>query len=340
MEEPEGSRAAACGILVPETSVARSTQGSTCQRAAVRRLMSDAKLTTEQVIRAAKSSDWASSDRDETETISVGDTSFRHTDIDTAGGGGSRLTKKDIGSSALMAALTLHPCVHISGCGDASILALQTVLTSVGECRVVRELDEDGYPTGEASATYGSAAEAVAAISRFDGTRFDDGVLQLSVSKRSAQGSLTTRGRGRGRGKDGMTFHDKQQDMIGRQMAERAQSEKDAFAAARSAALSPGVADGPVAGPALPSRRPAGVEPAAKRTKPSDGAPSARGRLPGGFVVQRAVAPTSSVGATDESKTEAVSTREVVVGSGGLLGLAGYGDSDSDSDSKQDGDGS
>ena len=77
-----------------------------------------------------------------------------------------QLSKNDIGTSAMSAALTLHPCVHISGCGDASILALETFLSSVGACRVVRELDDEGEPTGEASATYGSASEAAAAIAR------------------------------------------------------------------------------------------------------------------------------------------------------------------------------
>ena len=293
-----------------------------------------ARLSTEAVIRAATSAEGTARDREEgeNETVSFGDTSLRHTDIDTAGGGASKLTKKDLGSSALMAALTLHPCVHISGCGDASLLALQMALSTVGECKVVRELDEDGSPTGEASATFGSANAAAAAIQRFDGSRFDDGVLQLSVSKRAAQGSLTTRGRGRGRGSDRMTFYDRQQDLIGKQMAERAQSEKDAFAMARAAALSSEpIPAGPPARPAGPSAR-AAVDPPAKRAK-HDNAPAKR--LPGCFVIPRATQPAAAVvapaapvggaGVVGEGDSEA----EGATG-GGLLGLAGYGDSDSE----------
>ena len=123
-------------------------------------------LSTEAVIREAMTSSAAKADGgDEGSLISVGDTSLRHTDVDTGGGGASRLSKSAIGTSALQAALTLHPCVHIAGCGEASVEVLNAIFSQVGECRITRDVDEDGYPTGEASATYASAAAAAAGSS-------------------------------------------------------------------------------------------------------------------------------------------------------------------------------
>ncbi|KAL1521772.1 hypothetical protein AB1Y20_021426 [Prymnesium parvum] len=275
-------------------------------------------LSTEAVIRAAKSDEWARADAEDegSALISVGDTSLRHTDVDTAGGGSSRLSKASLGSSALQAALTLHPCVHISGCGDASVAVLHAIFSQVGECRVSRVLDEDGEPTGEASASYGSAAAAAAAIERFDGERLDDGLLSVSVSKRAAQGSLTTRGRGRGKGKEGLTFHDRQQDLIAKQMAERAQGERDAFASARAAALAE-KPSGPVAGPTLPPRQPS-HEPAAKKAKADD---RSSARLPAFLAVHKG----STAGVPAAAPPASANT--------GLLGLADYG---SDSDNAQD----
>ena len=75
------------------------------------------------------------------------------------------------------------------------------MLASVGSCSISLVLDdESGEALGEATATFASGDLAAAAIQQFDGARFNDGVLHVSVSKRAAQGSLTTRGKGKGRG--------------------------------------------------------------------------------------------------------------------------------------------
>ena len=285
--------------------------------------------STEAVIREAMSSSAARADGDGDEggsLISVGDTSLRHTDVDTGGGGASRLSKNAIGTSALQAALTLHPCVHIAGCGDASVEVLNAIFSQVGECRITRDVDEDGYPTGEASATYANAAAAAAAIQKFDGERLDDGELSVTVSKRAAQGSLTTRGRGKGRGRggDGMTFHDRQQDLISQQMAQRAQGERDEFAAARAKALAEGPT-GPLAGPAPPPRKPSGQEPAAKKAKVE--ARAAPPRLPGFLAVQKVTAAAPAAAPAPQAPPSDAADG----GGGGLLGLGGYG-SDSDED--------
>jgi hypothetical protein len=88
---------------------------------------------------------------------------FKHTEVgdDARLRGGSTLGSNAVGTAALTAALTLHPCVHLSGCGDASKDVLHSMLSSVGGCTVALVVDEEtGRPTGEASATFGSAAAA------------------------------------------------------------------------------------------------------------------------------------------------------------------------------------
>lgn len=276
-----------------------------------------ANLSTEAVIRAAKSDEWANADAaDDGALISVGDTTLRHTEVETTGGGASRLSKNAIGSSALRAALTLHPCVHISGCGDASVAVLETIFSQVGACRISRILDDDGCPQGEASATYESADAAAAAIEKFDGQRFDDGVLHVTVSKRSTQGSLTTRGRGRGKGRDGFTFHDRQQDLISKQSAERAQAERDAFATARAASLA-NRSSGAVAGPALPSRQ-ATQEPVVKKMRTDERSST---RLPSCLAVQKYSNSPAATGQPSSPKS--------ANDGAGLLGLANY-ESDSE----------
>ena len=139
--------------------------------------------------------------------VSVGEASIRHTEVSDVGGGGSRLGKRDLGSSAMQAALTLHPCVHVGGVNDAAKSTLHTMFAMAGPCSVSLVVDDDGEPTGEASVTYESAAAAAAAIQMYDGSPFDDGVLVVSASKNAAQGSLTKRGRGR----HNMTLHEKTQ---------------------------------------------------------------------------------------------------------------------------------
>jgi len=271
---------------------------------------------------------------------------FKHTEVgdDARLRGGSTLGSNAVGTAALTAALTLHPCVHLSGCGDASKDVLHSMLSSVGGCIVALVVDEEtGRPTGEASATFGSAAAAEAAIRRFDGSRLDDGVLHVSVAKRAAQGSLTTRGKGRGRGKGGgggITFAERQRDMISEQRLAQAQDEKDAFAKARASQNAGGrgmgrgsVAiverpssfdvQGPASGP--PTANEAGT--AAKRRKV--------GGLPGVLMVK----PGSS-GATPAappaSQPPPPSLPPSAGTGGGLLGLASYG-SDED-DEEEDGD--
>ena len=193
--------------------------------------MSRPTTSVEATIRQASSSTGENGDDDGFGSISVGDTSMRLPDVDPSGGGASRLGKASVGSAALQAALTLHPCVHVSGCGDASEEAMRTMLATVGRCVVRLHTDDDGAPTGEASATYEDAATAVAAIERFDGTRFDDGMLSVCAAQQAARGSLTRRGR-----TEKMTFHDRQQEQFAQARAAQAADEKSAFSQARAAA--------------------------------------------------------------------------------------------------------
>ena len=100
-------------------------------------------------------------------SLSIGDDgrSMRLGEVSTGSGGGSRLAKTSIGSAAVQAALTLHPCVHVQGCGDASESAMHALLSSVGPCRIRMYRDEEtGESEGELSCTYGNAAAATAAI--------------------------------------------------------------------------------------------------------------------------------------------------------------------------------
>ena len=154
--------------------------------------------------------------------VSVGEASIRHTEVSDVGGGGSRLGKRDLGSSAMQAALTLHPCVHVGGVNDAAKSTLHTMFAMAGPCSVSLVVDDDGEPTGEASVTYESAAAAAAAIQMYDGSPFDDGVLVVSASKNAAQGSLTKRGRGR----HNMTLHEKTQIRASAALQERPRPRK------------------------------------------------------------------------------------------------------------------
>ena len=161
----------------------------------------------------------ANDDGEDSAAASVGDTSLKHVEIDDYAGGASRLGKSSIGSASTTAALTLHPCIYVSGAGEASEAILQQIFGQVGPCTVTLvepEPDSDeegeatlGKPTGEASVLYNEASHAILAIQRFDGTPFNDGKLTVSVSRSAAQGSLTKRGRGRHAEK--LTHHDRQQ---------------------------------------------------------------------------------------------------------------------------------
>jgi len=256
--------------------------------------------------------------------------------------------------------------VYISGCGDASKEVLHAMLSTVGSCSVQLVLDEEsGAPTGEASATYASASAAENAIKTFDGSRFDDGLLQVSVSKRAAQGSLTTRGKGKGRGKGGgMAFSERQRDLISEQRLSQAQDEKDEFAAARrqkmindrsgggrgggparwpdatagppvSVAAKPSAFDVP-AGPATCS---AAAAPATSSTAASSAGESKKrklgGGLPGMLLVRPAGQPASQpepLGAKPAVEAEKDGEAKAASAGGGLLGLAGYGSVDDDDD--------
>jgi len=282
-------------------------------------------------------------------TLSIGDEgrSMKLIDVSANSGGASKMARSAIGSAAVQAALTLLPCVHITGCGDASQDALHAMLSSIGPCRVhiIRD-EETGECEGEASCTYDSAASAMLAIERFDGSRFDDDVLCVTVARMAAQGSLTKRGRGRN--SDRETHHDRQQRMAGAALAERAQAERDAFATARVAAASSSRAALPIERDAFtPSLKPraAAAEQALprKRSAPPPKLPS--------FMVKRTAtaapaasdaAPSSVAGAnaipaggdaveSAAAKATEEDTEEGGVSGGGLLGLAAYGDgSDSD----------
>lgn len=279
--------------------------------------------------------------------------SLKHTDVDTGGGGGSSLGSSHIGSAALTAALTLHPCVFISGVGDASKEVLSALLSTVGNCSVSLVLDE-GEPTGEASATFSNAAAAEAAIRRFDGSRFDDGVLSVSVSRRATQGSLTKRGKGRGKGSGGgsrLAFSEAQRDLISGMRIQRQRDEKDAFAQARAALGGRGRGDAELQASAKQAaERSSAVleEAAAKRRK-------LQAKLPGLVVVSAKAAtapaaaaaatvgmgmgpPEPSAGAAPATPTAPSAAAVPKVPAAGLLGLASYGSDDDDDDGGEDDD--
>jgi hypothetical protein len=191
---------------------------------------------------AQNSSDHVVEDGMDGSQVGLEGVSFRHTEVSASASGGSSLGKDALGSAALSAALTLHPSVFISGIGDASIEVIQSMLSTVGPCSVRLETDEEsGKPTGEAEATFTSAEKAIEAIRRYDGSRFDDGYLRVSVSRRAAQGSLTTRGKGGGKGGGkgrkggGIAFSERQKDLIYDQRMQLQQEELDAFKRARAA---------------------------------------------------------------------------------------------------------
>ena len=269
---------------------------------------------------------------DDNSTPSVGDTTLRHTDIDDYAGGSSRLGKASVGSSALTAALTLHPCVYVTGCGSASEGVLQQIFSQAGPCTVsIAEPDPDDEEPdlkGEASITFGEAAHAILAIQRFDGTPFDDGTLSVSVSQNAARGSLTRRGRGRNA--DKLTHHDRQQMLMGQQRASQAQSERDAFTSARSAAIAA-------------SARPTGPRPTVLQPQEGSGHSSASAAkrqkgptgLPRCCVVAKSSSASSSTGAappalpTEAPAATTSSPPAAAAGSAGsLLGLGGYESSD------------
>ena len=298
-------------------------------------------------------------------TIAVGDTSLKNTDVDDVVGGGSKMGKAQLGSAAVSAALTLHPCVHISGCGDASKLVLHTMFSTVGRCSITMELDDEtDEPTGEASAMYSCAADASAAIKTYDGSKFDEGVLRVTVSQRAAQGSLTRRGRGRGGGRfggggkgGGSTFHDRQQDMLVRMRAQDAQDERDEFHSARAArdqtgrmsssgwtrglgaaagAAAAGAAAGLVAGPMLPGAsapaHPAQAPANAEGNAPPSKKPKLGASLPKlrpSFVVAKAAAAPAAPAAPAAGRPSRSESDDGSDAGGGLLGLGGYGSSSS-----------
>jgi hypothetical protein len=249
---------------------------------------------------------------------------LRHTDIGDTVGGGSTLGKAHLGSAAVTAALTLHPCIHISGAGDASREVLHAMLSQCGPCSIqLVQDDETGARTGEASATFATAQQAEAAIRAFDGSRIDEGVLHVTVAKRAAQGSLTTRGRGRGnnRGKGGgprITFAERQRDLITEQREQQAMDERDAFAQARRAAASASTSSASLA-PRPVSGAAAGLE--AKRRKLNTGLPSM-------LVVKPAMVTAAPYASPAPPPSQPVSAPAP---SGALMGLADYG-SDDDSD--------
>tara|TARA_B110001452_G_scaffold239444_1_gene220471 strand:- start:949 stop:1794 length:846 start_codon:yes stop_codon:yes gene_type:complete len=268
-------------------------------------------------------------DEEDSTAPSVGDTTLKHTDIDDYAGGSSRLGKASVGSSALTAALTLHPCVYVTGCGSASKGVLHQIFSQAGPCTVsIVEPDPDDEDEndlkGEASVTFGEAAHAVLAIQRFDGTPFDDGTLSVSVSRNAAQGSLTRRGRGRNA--DKLTHHDRQQMLMGQQRVRQAQNERDAFTAARSAALAA-------------SARPTGPRPTVLQpgSGPSSEGAAKRQKGPTGLPKCCVVAKSSSSASSSASKepsaaspvaAPAPSPSAAAGSAGALLGLGGYESSD------------
>lgn len=278
--------------------------------------------------------------------IGLEGTSLRHTDVQDAVGGGSSLGAAQLGSAALTAALTLYPCVFISGVGDASKEALTALLSTVGSCTVSLVL-EDGEATGEASATFASAQAAEAAIRTFDGSRFDDGVLHLSVARRAAQGSLTKRGKGKGARGDRVAFSEAQRDLISDMRLQQARDEKMAFAQARAKAVSGSAAS--TASHAAAERTAAArlaiqEEAVAKRRK-------LQPKLPGALVVSTKTAPAAPptaapptaapAAAPEPEEPQAAAGRahgpaasalaQVAAAPGSLLGLGAY-ESDESSD--------
>jgi len=272
-------------------------------------------------------------DDDSSAVASVDGATLKHTEVDDYAGGASRLSKSSLGSSALTAALTLHPCIYVSGCGQASKAVLQQIFSQTGPCSVTLvEPDEDdeevepGKATGEASVTYNEAAHAVAAIQRFDGSPFDDGKLSVTVSRTAAQGSLTKRGRGRN--SDKMTHHDRQQMMFSQARVRQAQAEKDEFAMAREAAL------------AAQRPKPAGPRPTVlSEAKPSGGGLGTQGAakrqkvaccLVAKSSAAASSAPSSAPAAPPDAPPAAPPAEEPQ--GGALLGLGAYGSSDEASD--------
>ena len=282
-----------------------------------------------EIIRAAQNSSEHAGDALSGEVALEGG-ALRHTDVDGTVGGGSGLGRAQLGSAALSAALTLHPCVHIGGMGDASRDVVHEMLSTVGSCSVSLILDEEtGAPTGEASATFANAQAAEAAIRKFDGMRFDDGLLHVTVAKRATQGSLTTRGRGRGKRAGGLTFAERQRDLVSERRLEQASAEKDAFAAARRQQVQETASDNAATAQKRQAAAEAAAAEAAKKRK------LLSSRLPGVVVVRNTATATSmpppqpSAPATVETTKEA---SEAPGTSGGLLGLGMYGSSDDDND--------
>ena len=113
------------------------------------------------IIREAQSSTEHAGDAGFGGGVELDGAALRHTDVHDSVGGGSSLGRASLGTAALTAALTLHPCVYVSGCGDASREVLHAMFSTVGSCTISLMTDDDtGLPTGEASATFGSAAAA------------------------------------------------------------------------------------------------------------------------------------------------------------------------------------
>ena len=263
--------------------------------------------------------------------VGLDGSSLRHTDVDDAVGGGSSLSSAALGTSALTAALTLHPCIFVSGAGDASKEALQALLSMAGRCsvRLITD-DETGLPTGEASATYGSAAAAEAAIRQFDGSRFDDGVLHVSVSRRATQGSLTKRGKGKGGGGGNrVAFSEAQSDLIASRRLQQAEDEKAAFAEARAALGGGGRGEAELQASAkrAAERSSAALEEAAaKRRKQT-------AKLPGVLVVAKPAKPAATVGmGMGPPKPPTAPAAPAAPPAAGLLGLADYGSGSDDDD--------
>ena len=269
-------------------------------------------------------------DEDEGAAPSVGDTSFKHVEVDDYAGGASRLGKAAVGSAALTAALTLHPCVFVSGFDEnTSKGVLEQIFSAVGPCTIsilapLEPDDDEPAPpaVGEASVTYSEAAHAVAAIQRFDGSPFDAGKLSVSAWNKAAQGSLMKRGRGRNA--DKLTHHDRQQHMLRLARAEQAQSEKDAFASARTAALT--AAAKPVGPrPTVLQAQPAGGglsaagEGAAKRQKANSGLPKCC------LVAKSSSASAPAPAAAAAAPAAAAPVAAAAESGGGLLGLGDYG---------------
>jgi len=108
-------------------------------------------------------------------------------------------------------------------------MVLHSMFSMVGPCKVQLDSREESGLLGEASVTFENAAMAVAAIERFDGSRFNDGYMFVSVARTAAQGSFTRRGRS-----ERMTFYDKQQERLSNARMQQVESEKAAFASARA----------------------------------------------------------------------------------------------------------